>query len=137
MKIHYLSCHEVLEYDEVKLLTELGHDVFSNGAYLDPAGHITLKRPGISKAIAWTDLAKIAADTPKTALTPDLIDPFDVIIIMHTPEFVTGNWDKIKHKRVIWRSIGQSTPATERKLERARAEGLQVVRYSPKEENID
>ena len=36
-KILYLSCHEVLEYDEVSLLLELGHEVFSPGAYVEPA----------------------------------------------------------------------------------------------------
>lgn len=136
MKIHYLSCHEILEYDEVRLLTDLGHDVFSNGAYLDPEGHITLKRPGIPKLIAWPKLAEIAANTPKTALTAELIDPFDVLIVMHTPEQIISNWDRIKHKRVIWRTIGQSTQSIEKKLERMRSEGLQIVRYSPKERNI-
>lgn len=136
MRIHYLSCHEVLEYDEVKLLTELGHDVFSNGAYLDPKGHITLKRPGIDKAISWTNLAPIAANAPKTSLPKELIEPFDAFIIMHTPEWVTGNWEAFKGKRVIWRSIGQSTPSIEKKLAKARSEGLEIVRYSPKEANI-
>ena len=34
MKILYLSCHSILEYDEVKLLTGMGHYVFSPGAYV-------------------------------------------------------------------------------------------------------
>lgn len=137
MKIHYLSCHSILEYDEVKLLTDLGHDVFSNGAYLDPAGHISLPRPGIPKAIKWEAMAKLAVDNPKTNLPTDMIEPFDAIIVMHTPEFILGNWERMKHKRVIWRTIGQSTPSVEKRLAKARAEGLQVVRYSPKEELID
>jgi len=36
-KILYLSCHEILEFDEVSLLHELGHEVFSPGAYVEPA----------------------------------------------------------------------------------------------------
>lgn len=138
MKIHYLSCHSILEYDELKLLTDLGHDVFSNGAYLDPAGHISLPRPGVPKAIKWELVARLAADTPKTALTPDMIDPFDAIIVMHTPEQLIGNWPQFKAsgKRIIWRTIGQSTPAVEKRLAPLRAEGLEIVRYSPKEEKI-
>lgn len=137
MKIHYLSCHSILEYDEFKLLTELGHDVFSNGAYLDPSGHISLPRPGVPKAIKWSELIPYATDYPRTNLPNELIDPFDVIVVMHTPELISENWPRIKHKRVIWRTIGQSVPATERRLKPMRTEGLQIIRYSPKEENIE
>lgn len=137
MNIHYISCHSVLEYDEVKLLTELGHNVFSNGAYLEPTGHISLPRPGIDGAKKWDDLVKIAIDNPKTNLPKELIDPFDYIIVMHTPDVITNNWENIKHKKVIWRTIGQSTPGVERKLNKARSEGLRIVRYSPKETNIE
>ena len=37
MKILYLSCHEVLEFDEISMLSDIGVQVFSIGAYLDPA----------------------------------------------------------------------------------------------------
>lgn len=136
MKIHYLSCHSILEYDELRLLTELGHDVFSNGAYLDPAGHISLPRPGVDKAIKWDSLIPLATEHARTALPPELIDPFDVIIVMHTPELIVQNWERIKHKRVIWRTIGQSTPAIEARLQKFRKDGLEIVRYSPKENFI-
>lgn len=136
MTIHYLSCHEILEYDELRLLTGLGHDVFSNGAYLDPAGHVTLKRPGVPKAIKWSELIPHATSTSKTALTPELIEPFDIIMVMHTPEQIVQNWPQIRHKRVVWRSIGQSTPGIEARLKQCRDEGLEIIRYSPKEENI-
>lgn len=136
MKIHYISCHSILEYDEVQMFLDMGHEVFSNGAYLDPAGHISLPRPGLKGGryyTAWVDLAK---NYPRTALPDELIEPFDVIIVMHSPEIIIQNWDKLKHKKVIWRSIGQSLSNIERKLAPMRAEGLKIVRYSPKEENI-
>lgn len=136
MKIHYLSCHSILEYDELKLFTELGYDVFSNGAYLDPKGHISLPRPGVPDAIMWQDMARLAVDNPKTNLPPEMIEPFDVIMVMHTPDVIVNNWERIKHKRVIWRTIGQSTPAIEHKLAPYRKEGLQIVRYSPKEQSL-
>jgi hypothetical protein len=41
--------------------------------------------------------------------------------------------DAIEGKRVIWRTCGQSDPRLEVAMSRYRAEGLQVVRYSPKE----
>ena len=134
--IHYISCHSVLEYDEVKLLSELGYKVFSNGAYTDPAGAYTLPRPGIPRAEYYPHLASIARSTPKTNLPKELIDPFDTFIIMHSPEVLLQNWDRIKHKRVIWRTIGQSTSGLEAKIAPLVKEGLQIVRYSPMEQNL-
>ena len=136
MKIHYISNHSILEYDEVKLLTEMGHDVFSNGAYLDPKGHFTLPRPGIDGMKYNDKFADLARVNPKTDLPSALIDPFDVIIVMHQPDVIVQNWDKFRGKRVIWRTIGQSVKSTEAKLRHMRAEGLKIVRYSPKERNI-
>lgn len=138
MKIHYLSCHSVLEHDEVSLFTEMGHEVFSNGAYLDPSGHISLPRPAIKGAKYYENYAAEARAFPKTSLPDSLIEPFDVFIIMHTPEVLAGNWKKLreKGKKVIWRSIGQSTPKIEKLVRFYKAEGLKIVRYSPKEELI-
>lgn len=136
MKILYLSCHATLEFDEVSLLTELGHDVFSNGAYTDPTGNKLLPRPSIPHGKYFPELEKIAREYPKTNLPQELIDWADTIIIMHQPEWVTENWDKMKHKNVIWRSIGQSTKHVENMIRRARYEGLKIVRYSPVEERI-
>ncbi len=36
MKILYISCHEVLEFDELSMFADLGIEVFSVGAYLLP-----------------------------------------------------------------------------------------------------
>lgn len=136
MKIHYISVHETLEHDEVRLLTEMGHQVFSNGAYLNPYGHPGLKRPGIMGAWYSPDLERVARRYPRTELPNELIEPFDLIIIMHSPNIVDTNWKRIRHKKVIWRSIGQSTPSVERMLKPLRDDGLKVMRYSPMEEQI-
>jgi len=42
----------------------------------------------------------------------------------------------MRHKRVIWRTIGQSIAQTEAQLRPYRADGLEIVRYSPMERNI-
>lgn len=136
MKIHYISCHSILEYDEVQLLTDMGHEVFSNGAYLDPRGHITHPRPAINGAKYYENFASIASNSAKTNLPPELIDPFDVIIVMHSPNVIIENWEKIKHKKVIWRTIGQSTTDVESMLSSYREDGMKIIRYSPKERNI-
>jgi len=36
MKILFLSCHTVLEFDDLILLNELGYEVFSPGTYWKP-----------------------------------------------------------------------------------------------------
>ena len=36
MKILYLPCHSVHEYDEVRMFHEMGHEIFSPGAYFNP-----------------------------------------------------------------------------------------------------
>lgn len=136
MRIQYISDHSILEYDEVQLLLDLGHDVFSNGAYLDPKGHITHPRPGLVGARYYPEFVKLATDFPRTQLPQELIDPFDVIIVMHSPNVIVENWSKLRKKKVIYRSIGQSTPRIENLLRPAREDGLKVVRYSPKEANI-
>ncbi len=137
MKILYLSCHETLEYQEVKLLTELGHDVFSyQGAYMYPQGHPTLKRPDIPEMKFDEELANLALQFPKTNIPQNFIDKFDLIIIMHTPTIITENWDRFKSKKVIWRTIGQSTPDVENQIRKMRYDGMKIVRMSPKEENI-
>jgi len=45
MNILYVSCHSILEHDEIKLFSELGADVFSHGAYRNPQQVDDPKRP--------------------------------------------------------------------------------------------
>lgn len=146
MKILYLSCHSILEYDEVKMLHELGHEVFSPGAYVEPdnPGDASL-RPPIPELQYDEDILKqwhrLAGQHPgkdtKDYLTKEFVDNFDCVIVMHLPRWVQRNWDAMKHKRVIWRTIGQSVPTTEVQMEPFRKQGMEIVRYSPKEETLD
>lgn len=134
MRILYLSCHSILEHDEVKLLTELGHEVFSlQGAYQN--GYGDGKRPPISVS-PNAHLSDVAIQCSKENLHPELIDWAEVIIVMHRPDWIYLNWEKMKHKRVIWRTIGQSVKDNEMSLILQRSQGLQIVRYSPREDRI-
>jgi len=137
MKILYLSCHSILEHDEVKLLTELGHDVFSMGSYINPATPHDIKRPAIEGGTYHDHLISVANLHTKDNLHADLVDWADVVINMHVPEWITNNWHLLKGKKVIYRTIGQSIAYQEQKLREVRKEGLLVVRYSPLEKNID
>ena len=145
LKILYLSCHSILEYDEVLMFHGLGHQIFSPGAYVEPAnpGDATL-RPAIPGLVYDPDILaqwhKLAAQHPgedtKDYLTKEFVDNFDCVIVMHLPRWIQRNWNAMKHKRVIWRTIGQSVASTEDSLRRYRDEGLEIVRYSPREEFI-
>lgn len=135
MKIHYISNHAILEYDEIRLFTELGHQVHSNGAYRDPRGAYTLPRPGIPEIAYDQEWFDLTAVHPKTELPPEMIEPYDCLIFMSglSEAALLNNWERVKHKRVILRMIGQSTPEIEAQLKPLHEEGLEIVRYSVKE----
>lgn len=139
-KILYLSCHEILEYDELKLFSELGYECYSLGAYTQPGGENHRKRPSLDLPYD-PHFIELALQYPKENLHPEQLEGIDIVIIMHTTEVVTKNWHLFKDfiakgGRVIWRSIGQSIPAREHEISEARKEGLEIVRYSPREMTI-
>lgn len=137
MKILYLSCHEVLEYSEVRMFHDLGHDVFSlNGAYQNPGDDPARKRPGIPGMRSDPRMLELALQCSRENIHPEIIEWADVILSMHMPQWILGNWPRMRHKRIIFRSIGQSTPDVEHALISARMDGLQIVRYSPRESEI-
>lgn len=136
-KCLYVSCHETLEWSELTLFSEFEDmEWFSIGAYTYPEGHPTLKRPGIPKLTFNQELADWSRKFPTTDIPQEFIDQFDIIYIMHDPQVIALNWEKMKHKTVVWRTIGQSTPHVENMIRRFKYEGLKIVRMSPMENNI-
>lgn len=137
MNILYLSCHSILEYDELRLFEELGYDYFSIGAYINPQSPHDNKRPALKNKY-HEHLASVTMVHNQNNLHQEQLDWADVVIVMHIPEWIENNWPLMKAsgKRIIWRTIGQSVSAVEQRLERFRKEGLEVVRYSPAEHNI-
>lgn len=157
MRILYLSCHSVLEFDELSLLTELdsnlpenhrlGIEAFSMGAYSNPTQSGDYMRSVIAKGRFYPDLYSVAMQSDKDNLHDELIKWCDVVWFMHNSaipgqkeqqRWLVRNWQKIQKykKKAIWRSIGQSTPEIEKELAEYRAKGLKIVRYSPLEEKI-
>ena len=145
MKMLYLSCHSVLEHSEVSLFHSLGYEIFSPGAYLEPQnpGDPTM-RPGIPGLTynpeiieQWHRLAaQHSGEDTKDYLTKEFVDLFDAVVVMHLPRWIIRNWEVMKHKRVIWRTIGQSISSTETQLRPYRNAGMEIVRYSPREVTI-
>ncbi|MFA5388070.1 MAG: hypothetical protein WC322_06850 [Candidatus Paceibacterota bacterium] len=123
-----------MEYDELKLFTELGIDWFSLGSYVIPTKPVDPIRPPIQyHPDQWlTEYAPARDNIPA-----EFLAKFDTIIVMHVPDWIEQNWDKFREKRVIWRTIGQSTPAIERRMFQYRTRGSQIVRYSPREANLE
>ena len=135
MKLLYLSCHSIIEYDEVKLFKELGIDVFSHGAYLDPQRPEDDKRPPLD-GVADLELIDMARRNPKEKMTKEFLDKFDVIFFHWMPAWLEANFELIKNKIVIFRTNGQSSPDDEILLGRFKARGVKIVRYSPIEKGI-
>lgn len=149
MNILTLGSHGVLEYDQVKLWSDLGYDVFSPGGYEAPHESVERMRPAIPTAPDHPDLRTAcietrerhgdrniewAIDWAKADLPQAVIDWADVVIVDCYPErWVISNWDRIRDKRVVWRTIGQSNPMQEATMRPYAAQGMQIVRYSPAE----
>lgn len=136
MNVFYCSCHSINEFEDVKLFTELGHQVLSQGAYKFPDDPEDKARPPIPEAYFNKEFIPLL-NLPWGSLIPQpIIDWCDLIYILGIESWLPANWERIKHKHVVFRSIGQSSPYTEGILAKYRHEGLKIVRYSPFERSI-
>ena len=146
MNILLMLAHSIEEHDQLRLLRSLGHDVWSIGSYIGgPVAPHDPKRPALPELLPHDDLRALVdalpgedkMDAAKRHLPDGIIDWADVIIVHHFEHtWLVPQWDRIKHKRVIWRTVGQSVEGNERMMAPLRAQGLQIVRYSPREANI-
>lgn len=145
MKILYCGAHSILEYDDLRLFHSLGHDVFSLGAYITPSEPHEDKRPPLPQLPFFADLKQAVddlnqpdnLDAAKVRIPDALLDWADTIIFAaYEWRWLAPQWDRIKGKRVIWRTIGQSMEPNERLMAPLFRDGLEIVRYSPKERNI-
>lgn len=144
-----MSCHIVLEYDELRILNDLGHEVTVIGGYIEPKTPHVSTRPPLNinhdKYIVdkvhkfHTDNMNKGVDLDMCSkiLTKEFVDYFDCIIVIHRLDWIELNWDLFKHKNVILRTIGQNTKNEELKLKSYIDKGVKVLRYSPKEREIE
>lgn len=148
-RILLLTSHSIAEYDDLRMFVDLGYDVFSIGAYSDPAHPTDDKRPALPDAPAHPDLVALCErqrerhagertdhviDWAKGDLADELLDWAEVIIVHHFPiPWIVEQWPRLRGRRVIWRTCGQSTPDLERVMAPLHDEGLQVVRYAESE----
>lgn len=148
-RVLLILSHSIEEHDQLKLLSGLGYQVFSLGGYINPHHPHDPKRPALPDVPYFGDLQEIvdsldrvdnigaaATHVPQGIL--DWLGDDGVIICHHYLERIFGQWDHLKEwgGRVVWRTVGQSVEENERRAARYVADGLEVVRYSPKERNI-
>jgi glycosyltransferase involved in cell wall biosynthesis len=148
VRLLYLPCHSILEHDEVRLFHSLGHEVASIGAYINPSAPLDNLRPPLPN-VPMVELVKREVDAlgqqghidtldaAKRHIPDAIIDWAEVIIVAgFEHSYLIPQWERLRHKRVIWRTIGQSGDANERAMAPLRRDGCEIVRYSPKERNI-
>lgn len=147
MNVLLITAHSIASYDDLRMLTDLGYDVFNLDAYIDPRHpHVDL-RPDLPEAPVFPDLIA-AVDRLGTAdnltaakerLPDELIEWADVAIYHHyLPQWMEPNFERLRSAgvRVIWRTCGQSDFTLEDRMAWHRARGLEVVRYSPAEQRF-
>jgi hypothetical protein len=135
MRILYCSCHAVLEYDELKMFSEIGAEVFSTGTYMDPQNPAQLYRPPL-KLPQRPELIESFRGLDEHELSEAAIKWADIVIVMHDVQWMAKNWERFRGKPIIWRSIGQSIPMIEEIMGHFRSLGVKIVRYSPRESKI-
>ena len=141
MKILYLSCHDALEYDEVKLLSEIGCEVFSTGSLLfrENAYRDNLEYLDINKSLKeeWLSFKKNSTNRANQEITipKSFVNHLDTIIVSFFQNWISLNEDSFENKNVLFRTIGQNLPAHEFSLKNYKSL-VKIIRYSPMERFI-
>ena len=148
MKILYMSCHSVHEFDEVRMFHKLGYDIFSPSAYYNPQCSDYL-RPGIDglkyKQEDIENYNKLHAHNHpfpdgKDRLTKEFLKDFDVVFVMSLADrWIINQWDVLKDKIIIWRTNGQSNSVQELRMKELKKKflNLKIARYSPTERTME
>jgi hypothetical protein len=141
--------HSIEEHDMLRLHHENGYEVASLGGYIDPAHPHDDKRPALPQ-VPMVQVVKDAVDlqgqpdnllAAKVHIPDAVLDWADTIIWHHNLQRLYAQWPRIRDwmqggRRVIWRTVGQSVDGNEHDAQPFRADGMEIVRYSPKERNI-
>ena len=151
-KLLYISCHEVLEYDELRMFTELGIDVSPIGFYFNPQEPMSNIRPPIPNLNINKDFAYVFMQTNPNYILPglreicglvkitkELIESFDIIYICYYPDIILKN-DKtlFNDKMVILRTIAVPDEGLESMYAEClnRVPHLKIVRMSNLEKTV-
>ena len=139
-RILIVSVHPVLEYDEIRLFESLGCDVFSLGYYLNRGQELQL-RPGLPSTEWHAENRKIFSASGCRqernsrhgwVITDAFCKNFDIVVVHHNYEFINCNWEAIRSRHVVWRTIGQALHHAEHAMREHRVD-VKIVRWSPEE----
>ncbi len=140
MKILYISVHQILEDDEIRLLQKLGHVICCLGAN-GINGSVESFRPPINFSLRESELFELfrnlggkytyGGDPASFVIPRDFVEHFDLTIVMHDYRIFKHHWSSLSVRTVVWRTIGQNIDASESHIEPFRVMGLKIVRYSP------
>lgn len=151
-RILLILSHSIEEHDQLKLLSGLGYEVFSLGGYINPSAPHDPKRPPLPDVTHFADLQAVvdgqgvpdnigaaAQHIPDEIL--EWLGDDGIVIAHHYLERIFGQWEHLRDwrkrgGRIIWRTVGQSTADNELRAQQYRADGLEIVRYSPNEIHI-
>lgn len=139
--ILYVSCHSILEWDELRIFKELGHQIFSCGAYINPILPSENLRDSINliQKKEWINLFHStkcrSLPNGQWIFSKEFLREFDTVIFMHSYQSLINSIKLLGNKRVFWRSIGQSNNIIEKSISRIRSD-IKIIRYSPMEESI-
>ena len=148
----YLGCHVTMEYDDIRLFTELGFEVFSIGNYTLPdkpghtKGHIDKRfrhdrpplAPNKNKDIAdhFFRLNPNYETYKPIQLDQAFVNKFDVIFISHF-NFYFSHLPLFKGKPIIYHTVGQIHPQLELLLKKLRTKAdFSIVRFHENEGNL-
>lgn len=145
MNILLLTAHSIAAYDDVRMLTDLGYDVFNLDGYIDPAHPHVDMRPALPDAPRHPELMAVVdalgsqdnLTAAKERIPDALLEWADVAIVHHyLDRWMLPNLARMKEHgvRPIWRTCGQSDFWLEDAMRPHREAGdLTIVRYSPAE----
>ena len=124
--ILYISIHEILEYDDLCMLTSAGHRVFSMGRFLSPQDESSylFRRP----KPAFFDYEFISV-WQEHQFSAEFVSLFDIVIVNHNLDWLNSNLSFFKRQLVIYRTIGQSLDDLEIRISDLDPR-VKVVRYS-------
>lgn len=148
MNILLITAHSIAAYDDVRMLTDLGHDVFNLDGYIDPAHPHVDMRPALPDAPRHPELMAVVdalgtqdnLTAAKERLPDELLEWADVAIFHHyLDQWLVPNLARMRAAgvRVIWRTCGQSDFRLEDRMRPIREAGhVEIVRYSPAEQRF-
>ena len=148
MNILLITAHSIAAYDDFRMLTDLGHDVFNLDGYIDPAHPHVDMRPALPDAPRHPELTAVVdalgtrdnLTAAKERIPDELLEWADVAIFHHyLDRWFMPNSARLARAdvRVVWRTCGQSDFNLEDRMEPYRLGGqVSIVRYSPAEQRF-